>query len=147
MNRFAIIKNILRRRKRVKEAQEDKMIDSVSIGDMAFLLLIFFIVTSSFIMRQGIFISLPSPNSSAIKMQDNQLIEVYPEKDGFVVRDGKVTRKDLLNLLKEQKAKHAKSVLVIRMRDKVPYEKLVDTLSAAKESNMLVSIKNVEGAN
>lgn len=148
MNRFAIIKNILKRRKKVKEAREEKMVDSVSIGDMAFLLLIFFIVTSSFIMRQGIFFSLPSPNSSAIKMKDNQLIEVYPEIDGFLVKGEKVARAELVTLLKEQKEKNSESVLIIRMRDEVPYEKLVDTLSVAKESGLTrVSLKNVQGAN
>lgn len=148
MKNSTIIQKILRRRKSIKEIKEEKLIDSASIGDMAFLLLIFFIVTSSFILRQGIFLSLPSPTSSSIKMDQSKLVEVFPENEGFTFNNETINRETLVAVLNEQKTKEKDSVLIIRMKDNVKYERLVDALSVAKETRIgRVSLKKQGGAN
>lgn len=142
-----IIIKILERRKRIKQTKADLTTDSSAIGDMAFLLLIFFIVTSSFILRQGIFLSLPSAQSSAIKMNKNRILEVYPENSGFTFNDRVIDREELSAVFSEQKEKFSDSVIIIRMKPKVRYERLVDTLSVARETGInRVSLKNITGA-
>jgi len=147
MDRNIIISRIMNRRKRLSDSRkEGSMIDSSSMGDMAFLLLIFFIVTSSFILRQGIFFSLPSPKSGSVKLFDNQIVEVFPENSGFTIKGNPISRDELILRLKEQREINKESVVIIKMKDNVKYDRLVDTLSVAKESGIYrVSLKNVRG--
>jgi biopolymer transport protein ExbD len=146
MKRMIIIKKITKHRHSITRPGESRAIDSASIGDMAFLLLIFFIVTSSFILRQGIFFSLPSLHSQAIQIQDNQLIEVYPENDGYTYKGQKLYRTRLIKILRQQKASYPESVMRIRMKENIRYERLVDALSVAKESGLTrVSLKESKG--
>ena len=84
-----VILKIIRRREIRRKGFNDKPFESSSVGDLAFLLLIFFIVTSSFILRQGIFFSLPSKKASTIRLEQEQIIEVYPKNEG-VLYNGKL---------------------------------------------------------
>ena len=142
-----LIIKILERRKRIKKAKAEMSADSTAIGDMAFLLLIFFIVTSSFILRQGIFLSLPSAQSSAIKMDKSRLVEIYPESDGFTYNEKRINRAQLAEVLTRQKEEFTDSVVIIRMKPEVKYDRLIDTLSLARETGLnRVSLKNTSGA-
>jgi biopolymer transport protein ExbD len=62
-NKAALLKYFYQKDKKFKEIKEHTA-DTSSIGDMAFLLLVFFIVTGSFMLRQGVFFSLPSNSST-----------------------------------------------------------------------------------
>ena len=140
-----IIYNIIRKRVKSWRFREPKAFDSSAIGDLAFLLLIFFIVTSSFILRQGIFLSLPSNSSGAIRMEENELFEIYPLNDNFEYDGGVLTRREFKGLLKEHTDKHPKGALLIYMNPDVKYHRLIDTLSVAKEvGQSRVSLKNIK---
>jgi len=133
MNKQYIITKIIRQREKQKQKLEQKGFDTSSIGDLAFLLLIFFIVTASFIVRQGIFFSLPSKNSRSIKIEKSQIIEVYPLNEGFLYNGKIIQRKELKNTLRNIIKQYAKPVVFIRMKPDVRYEKLVDMLSICRE--------------
>ena len=85
MNDTRIIYKIIRRRAARQKELEAKPFDSSAIADLAFLLLIFFIVTSSFILRQGLFFSLPSRSSGSVRLDDKKIVEVVPGNDGLVL--------------------------------------------------------------
>jgi biopolymer transport protein ExbD len=145
MNKKNLIISILSRRKRLKIIKERKeeSTDSSSIGDIAFLLLIFFIVTSSFILRQGIFLSLPSKNAAASKVKENLIVEVVPKNSGFIVDGEFLNRKIFKKKLQIERQKSKDIVLLVRMKDDVKYDRLIDALSVAKESGVeRVSLKN-----
>lgn len=140
-----IIYNTIRRRVKSWRFREAKAFDSSAIGDLAFLLLIFFIVTSSFILRQGIFLSLPSNSSGAIKMEENQLFEVYPLNNNFEYDGDVIARRKFKSLLRDHTKKYPKGALVIYMDPDVKYSRLIDTLSVAKEvGQSRVSLKNIK---
>ncbi len=143
MNKNEIIVRILRRRKRLKHEIEIRSFDTSSIGDLAFLLLIFFIVTASFLLRQGIFFSLPSKSSGSIKIEKKQIIEIYPLNQGFQYNGKVIERDELKQVLIKQKEKIKNCVLFIRMKPNVKYDRLVDMLSVARETGQKrVSLKN-----
>lgn len=142
MNKKQIIYRILNRKEKLRKMQDERQFDSSPMGDIAFLLLIFFIVTSSFILRQGIFFSLPSKSAGSVSLKDNKIVEVYPQDSGFLYNDRIITREQLKEVLNEKKEKVPDSVLIIRMKPKVAYDRLVDTLSVAKETKIKrVSLK------
>ena len=144
MDNNKIILKILSRRQRQKHIREERPFDSSSVGDLAFLLLIFFIVTSSFILRQGIFFSLPFKNAGSVRMEAKQIIEVYPKNNGFQYNNDFLDRNRFKEAVIEHKKKYPGSVLIIYMAPDVKYDRLVDTLSVAKETGALrVSLKNI----
>lgn len=145
MNKNKIIVKILRKRERLKREIETRSLDTSSIGDLAFLLLIFFIVTASFLLRQGIFFSLPSTSAGSIKIEKKQIIEVYPLNQGFQYNGKVIERDELKQVLIRRQEKNRNSVLFIRMKPKVKYDRLVDMLSVVREIGMKrVSLKNAE---
>ena len=140
-----LIVKILQRRGRLKNRPEERSFDSVSIADMAFLLLIFFIVTGSFVLRQGIFFSLPSKTSGSVSLDERQITEVFPVVNGFLHNGILLNREGFGRMLRERGKKAADSVLMIHMGGKIRYERLVDTLSVARESGVRrVSLKNAD---
>jgi len=142
MNKELITK-LLKRREQKKLLYEHKPFESSSVGDIAFLLLIYFIVTSSFILRQGIFFSLPSPDAGAIKVDQARIAEIIPSNNGYIYSGETVTRDQVKKVLAERKNKNANLIMVIKMRPGVKYEMLVDALSIARESGITdVSLKN-----
>lgn len=132
----------VRREKRLSSG----FFDTTSIGDISFLLFIFFIVTSSFILREGIFLSLPSARSSAVRLAPEQVLEMKPEDEGFRVGTHLLSREAFAAELRRFKDSGPDRVLVIRMSLRVKYDRLVDALSVAKETGMRkVSLQNEGG--
>lgn len=130
--------------KKTKESSVLSTSDTSAMGDVAFLLLIFFIVTTSFILRQGIFFTLPSKNEGAQKIEENMLMKLYPEEQGFLYEGKKIGRDELEEQLKMRLAQQKDLIVLIYMKEDVPYRRLVETLSAVKEEGVRrVSVKTV----
>ncbi len=125
-------------RKNKPQQNQSRLIefDTTPIADLSFNLLIFFIVTASFIMRQGVFLSLPSLSAGTVKVEPSQVIEIYPQDNGFIADGKTLGRKELLQYLTVRKMQTNEPVSIIYMKPTVKYERLVDTLSAIRESGL-----------
>lgn len=110
--------------------------DTTPIADLSFNLLIFFIVTASFIIRQGVFLSLPSLTAGTVKVEASQVIEIYPQDNGFIADGKNLNRNELLQYLALRKSQTKEAVVIIYMKPLIKYERLVDTLSAIRESGL-----------
>ena len=117
--------------------------DLSSVADVSFLLLIFFIVTSSFAINEGILLNLPSKDSSAIKVDQEDLVDIFPQAEGFKIENEIYDRKQLGEMLVKGFADNPDLVAIIHMISPVKYERLVDALSVVKESGLpRVSVRN-----
>jgi biopolymer transport protein ExbD len=111
-----------------------------SMTDIIFLLLIFFMLTSSFITPSGLSVNLPSSETSDIVMQE---VTVSVTKDlQFSVNDQLVTRdqlKSVLTLLLEGK----KGQVVLHLDKEVPVEYLVEIggIAAGLSANVSIATK------
>jgi biopolymer transport protein ExbD len=113
------------------------------MGDIAFLLLIFFIITSSFIIRQGLFLSLPPFGGAAVRVEKNQLIDIFPRDNGFGLDNKVIDRKAFKTLLSDRASADPATVLRINMEAKIRYDRLMDALSVAKEVGLTrISLRN-----
>ncbi|MFH1441098.1 MAG: biopolymer transporter ExbD [Candidatus Omnitrophota bacterium] len=87
-----------------------KQIEITPLIDMIFLLLVFFLLTSSFVIQPGIKINLPKAATSEIIQAEN--IEVIISGENVIYFNAKVvTMKELGNLFK-QVAKRKQSILI-----------------------------------
>lgn len=111
-----------------------------SMTDIIFLLLIFFMLTSSFITPSGLPVNLPSSEVSDIIMQE---VTVTVTKDlRFSVNDRVLTREELKGeltaLLKDKKGQ-----VVLHIDKEVPVEYLVEIggIAAGLEANVSIATK------
>jgi biopolymer transport protein ExbD len=111
-----------------------------SMTDIIFLLLIFFMLTSSFITPSGLPVNLPSSETSDIVMQE---VTVTITKDlKFSVNDKIVPREqikgELTSLLKNKKGQ-----VVLHIDKDVPVEYLVEIggIAAGLEANVSIATK------
>lgn len=111
-----------------------------SMTDIIFLLLIFFMLTSSFITPSGLPVNLPSSESSDIVMQE---ITVSITKDlQFAVNDKQVNRDqvkgELSTLLNENEG-----YVVLHIDKEVPVEYLVEIggIAASLDANVTIATK------
>jgi biopolymer transport protein ExbD len=111
-----------------------------SMTDVIFLLLIFFMLTSSFITPSGLPINLPSSETSDIVMQE---VTVTVTKDlQYSVNDKIVTREQIkFELTKALKGK--KGQVVLHIDKEVPVEYLVEIggIAAGLEANVTIATK------
>jgi len=108
-----------------------------SMTDIVFLLLIFFMLTSSFITPSGLPVNLPSSKTSTIEVQK---VSVTVTKDlQYYVNDKKVTRGTLEGMLKTNLG-GPNGVVVLHIDKSVPTEELVYVAGIATALEAKVSI-------
>ncbi|MFH1269647.1 MAG: biopolymer transporter ExbD [Candidatus Omnitrophota bacterium] len=87
-----------------------KQIDIAPLIDMVFQLLIFFMLTSSFIMQPGIKVNLPKAVTSEVVKYEN--VEVVISSENVIYTNGKVITVQELKVLLKQTAKAKGSILI-----------------------------------
>jgi biopolymer transport protein ExbD len=124
---------------KVKVAKKDLWIDMTPMCDMAFLLLDFFIMTSTFTSQEPVQVSTPS-SVSEIKIPETNIMTILIDKDGkvFFGIDGQEKRIELLQKMGEKynitfSEKELKTFSVLNMTG-VPIGLMKDFLAIPKES-------------
>lgn len=115
----------------------DPAFSMASMTDLIFLLLIFFMLTSSFITPSGLPVNLPSSKASTIEVQK---VSVTVTKDlQFYVNDKKVSRALLEGELKSKLA-GPNGVVVLHIDESVPTRDLVYVAGIATSLEAKVSV-------
>lgn len=103
------------------------------LADIVFLLLIFFLLTSSFIPQFGIQVNLPRTDTSALT--DAQYITVIVTRDGtYYVEQTPVTRSELLDAV--QRSLNGRSTLVLRADEDATVGQFAAVASIARALNL-----------
>ena len=108
-----------------------------SMTDIIFLLLIFFMLTASFITPSGLPINLPSSKSSNIVIQ--KISVSITEELEYFVNDEKVEIQNLEMILKNE-LQGKEGLIVLHCDKNVPVEKLVEVAGIATLLEAKVSI-------
>jgi biopolymer transport protein ExbD len=109
-----------------------------SMTDIIFLLLIFFMLTSSFITPSGLPVNLPSSKSTNIVMQK---VSVTITKDMlYFVNDKRVAVSDIETAIKRELRNADEGVVVLHIDKSVPTEHLVKVAGIAASLKAKVSI-------
>ncbi len=115
----------------------DVAFSMASMTDLIFLLLIFFMLTSSFVTPSGLPVNLPSSISSTIEVQK---VSVTVTKDlRYFVNDKAVTKATLESALKQQLST-PNGVVVLHIDKSVPTEELVHVAGIATSLKAKVTI-------
>jgi len=115
----------------------DAAFSMASMTDLIFLLLIFFMLTSSFVTPSGLPVNLPSSVASTIEVQK---VSVTVTKDlQFYVNEKRVTKSTLEGELKSKLA-GPKGVVVLHIDESVPTREMVFVAGVATKLEARVSI-------
>lgn len=99
------------------------------MSDIAFLLLIFFLVTTIFALEQGIPLVLPGQKSTSVKMKRKNLLIVQANANGSITIDKEVVPLPRLRTLIERKlSENEKLVIVIETHPDSDYGLMIDIL-------------------
>lgn len=103
--------------------------------DMLFLILLFFLVTSSFIEQPNIKLELPSTKYASASKLEEQVLTISPDGKLFFQNEP-IERKDLVSVLKNTFSKQDDKTLILRADKNVTYGIVVDIMDAAKGAGL-----------
>ena len=110
-------------------------INVTSLIDVLFILLIFFMVTSTFLEQPGIKLELPKAQSAQVEQVENLIIYVDQQRQVFL-NDKPVAIDRLEKLLKETIAENDQPTLVLRADKSVPHGLVVTIMDLAKKTGV-----------
>ncbi len=110
--------------------------DLTPLIDVVFLLLIFFMISTSFVDNPGIKVNLPKANSDVIKKETSD-IRVSVAKNGSIVVDGQKIEINQLKKIFSDAADSSKQTTVIIKADKYAvHGRVVEIMDSAKEAGI-----------
>ncbi len=120
---------VIQRRKPPEEAE----IPTASMADIAFLLIVFFMVTTVFARDKGLKILLPEKGQKAV-VSKGKVIEVSINDQGTLfLGDQQVTMAQLKSGILQELAKKPDKVVVIKTNIDAPYERMINVFDVVKQ--------------
>lgn len=124
--------------------QAESSIPTSSMADIAFLLLIFFIVTTIFRIEQGLPVVLPRAEAGE-KLPRQHLANVYIDRAGEISIDDKLIRMaDIEPILVTKLGQNSQMVVGLKFDEGVPYRLVDQALQQMKRANALNTAFTVE---
>lgn len=117
----------------VKKSRVTAEIPNASMSDVAFLLLIFFLVTTIFNVEKGLDLVLPNANTTAKRINKKNLLELKIAASGRVTLDGQEVRvSEVEDLVRRRILENDKTICVIETHPRAYYGIMVDILDELK---------------
>lgn len=111
-------------------------IDITSLIDVVFLLLIFFMVSTTFDPSSGIVVELPKADSAAASKSEKVVSVTVSEKGEVFVGEKKLSRKALATLFLESKRENQNTQVVVRADQKSTHGVVVSVMDLAKQAGI-----------
>jgi biopolymer transport protein ExbD len=118
-----------------------------AMSDIAFLLLIFFLVTTIFALERGIPMLLPGQKSDDVKVKRKNIMTVKAFANGSVtIDDDPVTLSAIRPMVEERLARNDKTIVVIETHPDSEYGLMVDILDELRLAKArTISLKTMTG--
>ena len=114
-------------------ARHKALIDITSLIDVVFLLLLFFVVTSTFLERPGLDLTLPAASPTEVARRDEVTVEI--DADGATWLDGRrVEVAGLEGALESALAAGGTERVVLEADERVPHGRVVEAMDAARRA-------------
>lgn len=115
--------------------QDDQQIDLTPMLDVVFIMLIFFIVTASFIKEPGLEVMRPEAATALKIPNQNILIAIGPNNDIWIDK-AKVEIRQVRTIVERMHAENPKGAVVIQADDKSNAEAYAGIVDAAKSAGV-----------
>ncbi len=128
-------------RKKLSSAQDEAQIDMTPMLDIVFIMLIFFIVTASFVKESGITVNKPLAETSVKRPKANIFIGIDNRGDIYMLKN-KVDKDAVKAGLEDMLLENPESTVVVQADVKAEAGILLNVLDAAKAAG----VKNISVA-
>jgi len=134
-------------KKKKKEPLGELRMDSTA--DVAFLLLIFFIVTTIFAAEQGLTLVLPGKQkdqTDSVKVKESNIATLYVDENNFITLDRKsIEVNHIEQAIKDRILNNPKLVVVLKVHPEADYGKMIACLDELRLANAnKVSLKTAK---
>lgn len=106
--------------------------DSGALSDIAFLLIIFFIVIAVFNVNRGFLLGLPAPESTLLVERDSLLRLRIDASGTIVINTGAVDTAELQRALAQARAANPNVAVAARIHPEAPYQSVVDLVATVR---------------
>jgi|TARA_X000000368_G_C22428095_1_gene449155 biopolymer transport protein ExbD len=126
-----------------KKRRDLQEINSSSMADIAFLLLVFFLVTTTISMDKGISLVLPSEGNE-MEVNKTNIVNILVNETGKVLLDDKPTRlKDIKGIAERRITQNDKVIFSVQTHPRTKYQVYVQVLDQLKSAKaQKISIAN-----
>ncbi len=129
-----------------KKKDKDVEIPSASLADIVFLLLIFFLVTTSIDTQKGLDLVLPPPGDTEIKIPKKNIANLFINAAGQAMIDGEVIDvREISGIVKEKLYENPLLIISLKTHKDSDYNVYVKVLDQLKKADAKrISIANPE---
>ena len=106
---------------------------AISLTDIVFLLLIFFLLSSTFILQPGVKVALPRTTTTEISAEKSVVLTLTAD-GGLYLNDERVSRGTLGAKLRQRLLSVGNPILVLRADRRVTLEQAVEVMDIAKHA-------------
>lgn len=128
-------------KRKARPAQDEAQIDMTPMLDIVFIMLIFFIVTASFVKESGITVDKPTAETSTKRPKANIFIGIDNRGDIYMLKN-KVDKDAVKAMLEDMLLENPESTIVVQADSRAEAESLLNVLDAAKAAG----VKNISVA-
>ena len=121
--------------KKARPGQEEAQIDMTPMLDIVFTMLIFFIVTASFVKESGITVEKPNAETASKRPKANIFIGIDNRGDIYMLKN-KVDKDAVKATLKDMLLENPESTVVVQADSRAEAESLLNVLDAAKAAGV-----------
>ncbi|MBW2037997.1 MAG: biopolymer transporter ExbD [Deltaproteobacteria bacterium] len=116
--------------------KDDARIEITPLVDVVFLLLIFFMLASTFIVTPGIKVNLPKAEAEKVTREKKEVRVVITKDNRVFLERRLVTLQELEQRLKGVAQKNPQTLIIIQADAKALHGKVVEVMGAAKTSGL-----------
>lgn len=127
-----------RRKKNKGEAEDSGEIDLTPMLDVVFIMLIFFIVTASFLKEQSIGVNVPEDNDQPPPpdAESTNILISVTSSDEIFIDQRRVDIRAVRSLIAQQSAENPEAGVVVRAHEQATTETYVAIADAAREAKI-----------
>ncbi len=124
------------RRKKKVESEDKAEIDLTPMLDVVFIMLIFFIVTASFVKERAINVNVPEDNETPPTKENASILVQVNANDEIFIDGRRVDVRSVRSLIAQKHAENPEAPLVVRAHEESSAESYVNVADAAREANV-----------
>ena len=123
---------------KLKQNRPDDEIPTSSMADIAFLLIVYFMVTTTFAATRGLDFSLPKDDDQppVVEKEDSVLIEILPNGD-LLVDQKPMEPGDVIGYLKPKLQNNPKKPVIIKPQPESPYGHMVSIFDIMRQAKII----------
>ena len=127
---------------KLQQKKPDDEIPTSSMADIAFLLIIYFMVTTTFAATRGIDFALPKDddNPPIVEKEDSVLIDIQPNGQ-FIVDQKPMELDEILEYLEPKLERNPKKPVIIKPHSEAPYRHMVEVFDVLRQGKEALGLE------